>query len=230
MLPTDLVNEIAGLRGLLALGRKERRAVDKQALSVKISDLTVPSATRSPRDLIALQDIAGSARRMMRQSDLNAKIWMHLMATAMARMPSPPDFSGCGGIDRTASVPGLHLNPSCFLSNPEICKLPCSTSCGGSGLAGRGPLFADDPLLLPTRGIEPCQMNLLRRQRQLKRLPEPDQDITQAWKASSGPESRRRDGCVCSRRSPGSLRLAQRLAGVVMLLQGRFDTRRLYQF
>ena len=24
--------------------------------------------------------------------DLNAKIWMHLMATAMARMPSPPDF------------------------------------------------------------------------------------------------------------------------------------------
>ncbi|MCR9195158.1 MAG: hypothetical protein NXH88_10515 [Hyphomonas sp.] len=83
-----LVNEIAGLRGLLALGGK---AVTVEASpGVKISDLTVERDALA-RDLIALQESL-EAREDDEARDLNAKIWMHLMATAMARMPSPPDF------------------------------------------------------------------------------------------------------------------------------------------
>ena len=83
-----LVNEIAGMRGLLALG-----GVDVEtppSTTVKISDLTIE------RDALALTLIELQTELESRDDaaaiDLNAKIWMHLMATAMTRMPSPPDF------------------------------------------------------------------------------------------------------------------------------------------
>ncbi len=83
-----LVNEIAGLRGLLALAGKTV-TIDKSP-SLKISDLTA-ERDQLARDLIALQ-ISLEERDDEDAKALNAKIWMHLMATAMARMPSPPDF------------------------------------------------------------------------------------------------------------------------------------------
>lgn len=83
-----LVNEVAGLRGLLALAGQEV-GVPKSA-TVKISDLT------AERNALATQLVAVQADLETRDDavarDVNAKIWMHLMATAMARMPSPPDF------------------------------------------------------------------------------------------------------------------------------------------
>lgn len=88
-----LVNEIAGLRALLALAGTEV-SVGK-AESVKVSDLTAERDALA-RDLIALQ--AGLETREDEASKaLNAKIWTHLMATAMARMPSPPDFPDAEG-------------------------------------------------------------------------------------------------------------------------------------
>lgn len=83
-----LVNEIAGLRGLLALAGKTV-TIDKSP-SLKISDLTA-ERDQLARDLIVLQ-ISLEERGDEDAKALNAKIWMHLMATAMARMPSPPDF------------------------------------------------------------------------------------------------------------------------------------------
>ena len=38
------------------------------------------------------EDGALEAREDDQAKDVNAKVWMHLMATAMNRMPSPPDF------------------------------------------------------------------------------------------------------------------------------------------
>lgn len=83
-----LVNEIAGLRGLLALAGA---SVDvPNCATVKVSDL------EQERDALARQLIALQAELESRDDDaakqLNSKIWMHLMATAMARMPTPPDF------------------------------------------------------------------------------------------------------------------------------------------
>lgn len=88
-----LANEIASLRGLLALAGK---AVDiAEAGSLKLSDLTIERDALA-RDLIALQ--AGlETRKDDASKALNAKIWTHLMATAMARMPSPPDFPDAEG-------------------------------------------------------------------------------------------------------------------------------------
>ncbi|MHA7899028.1 MAG: hypothetical protein ACX94B_04130 [Henriciella sp.] len=83
-----LVNEIAGMRGLFALAGKEV-AID-QSPSMKISDLTIERNALAGY-LIALQ-MSLEAREDDEAKSLNAKIWMHLMATAMARMPSPPDF------------------------------------------------------------------------------------------------------------------------------------------
>lgn len=83
-----LVNEIAGMRGLLALAGKE--VVVPESPSIKISDLTQERNTLAGH-LTALQKSL-EAREDDEAKDLNAKIWMHLMATAMARMPSPPDF------------------------------------------------------------------------------------------------------------------------------------------
>ena len=83
-----LVNEIAGMRGLFALAGKEV-AVPKSE-SLKISDLTEERNALAGY-LTALQ-MSLESREDDDAKDLNAKIWMHLMATAMARMPSPPDF------------------------------------------------------------------------------------------------------------------------------------------
>ena len=83
-----LVNEIAGMRGLFALAGKEV-AVPKSE-SVKVSDLTEERNALAGY-LTALQ-MSLESREDEEAKDLNAKIWMHLMATAMARMPSPPDF------------------------------------------------------------------------------------------------------------------------------------------
>ena len=83
-----LVNEIAGMRGLFALAGKEV-AVPKSA-SFKISDLAEERNALAGY-LTALQ-MSLENREDEAAKDLNAKIWMHLMATAMARMPSPPDF------------------------------------------------------------------------------------------------------------------------------------------
>ena len=83
-----LVNEIAGMRGLFALAGKEV-AVPKGE-SLKISDLTTERNALAGY-LTALQ-MSLESREDDAAKELNAKIWMHLMATAMARMPSPPDF------------------------------------------------------------------------------------------------------------------------------------------
>lgn len=83
-----LVNEIAGMRGLLALAGQETSV--PTAATVKVSDLT------TERDALAVELIALQTALETREDEdakaLNAKIWMHLMATAMQRMPSPPDF------------------------------------------------------------------------------------------------------------------------------------------
>ena len=83
-----LVNEIAGMRGLFALAGKEMSVPKSETL--KISDLTEERNALAAY-LIALQ-MSLESRKDDTAKDLNAKIWMHLMATAMARMPSPPDF------------------------------------------------------------------------------------------------------------------------------------------
>lgn len=83
-----LANEIAGLRALLALAGRE--VVVTPSPSLKISDL------KKERDdlagyVIALQ-MSVEGREDEDAKALNSKIWMHLMATAMHRMPTPPDF------------------------------------------------------------------------------------------------------------------------------------------
>lgn len=83
-----LANEIAGLRGLLALAG-ETVSVAKSP-SLKVSDLKTERDALA-RDLIEVQ-IALEARDDDAARDLNAKIWMHLMAASMARMPSAPEF------------------------------------------------------------------------------------------------------------------------------------------
>ena len=83
-----LVNEIAGMRGLFALAGKEVAVAKSESL--KISDLTEERNALAGY-LTALQ-MSLESREDDEAKDLNAKIWMHLMATAMARMPSPPDF------------------------------------------------------------------------------------------------------------------------------------------
>ena len=83
-----LVNEIAGMRGLFALAGVELDI--PESATVKVSDL---SAERNALAvcLIALQTEL-EARDDEAARDLNSKIWMHLMATVMHRMPSPPEF------------------------------------------------------------------------------------------------------------------------------------------
>ena len=83
-----LVNEIAGMRGLFALAGKEV-AVPKSE-SFNVSDLTEERNALAGY-LTALQ-MSLESREDEEAKELNAKIWMHLMATAMARMPTPPDF------------------------------------------------------------------------------------------------------------------------------------------
>ena len=83
-----LVNEIAGIRGLLALAGKTVSV--PESTSVKVSELTVERNALAEQ-LITLQTEL-EATDDDAAKNLNAKIWMHLMATAMNRMPSPPDF------------------------------------------------------------------------------------------------------------------------------------------
>ena len=83
-----LVNEINAIRELIEAAGKE--VAVPRSESFKVSDL------RAERDelagyLIALQ-MSLEAREDEEAKALNAKIWAHLTATAMARMPSPPDF------------------------------------------------------------------------------------------------------------------------------------------
>ena len=61
-----------------------------ESSSLKISDLTA-ERNELAGYIIALQ-MSLEARDDDDAKALNSKIWMHLMATAMARMPSPPDF------------------------------------------------------------------------------------------------------------------------------------------
>ncbi|MEO0608366.1 MAG: hypothetical protein AAFY82_09055 [Pseudomonadota bacterium] len=83
-----LVNEIAGLRGLIALAGKT--VIIPSAPSLKLSDL------QAERDALASYLIVLQMSLEAREDDaakaLNAEIWRHLMATSMARMPSPPEF------------------------------------------------------------------------------------------------------------------------------------------
>ncbi len=83
-----LVNEIAGLRALLALAGQPSDVAE--SVSVKISELTAERNALAEA-LISVQ-AALEAREDDQAKDVNAKVWMHLMATAMNRMPSPPDF------------------------------------------------------------------------------------------------------------------------------------------
>lgn len=82
-----LVSEIAGLRGLLEAGDV---GVDEVAAagSFKLAALT------AERDGLATKLIAMQAALEGRSDEvakgLNAQIWMYLMQTAVARMPSPP--------------------------------------------------------------------------------------------------------------------------------------------
>ncbi|MEL6725225.1 MAG: hypothetical protein AAFP81_12720 [Pseudomonadota bacterium] len=83
-----LVNEINAIRGLIAEADKE--VVIPRATSLKLSDLTA-ERDELARYLIVMQ-MSLEARDDDDAKALNAKIWAHLTATAMARMPSPPDF------------------------------------------------------------------------------------------------------------------------------------------
>ncbi|MDJ0922321.1 MAG: hypothetical protein QNI84_14430 [Henriciella sp.] len=83
-----LVNEIAGMRGLFALAGHD--VAVPESSSVKVSDLTVERDALA-QELITLQ-AALETKGDEASRDLNTKIWMHLMATAMIRMPSPPEF------------------------------------------------------------------------------------------------------------------------------------------
>jgi hypothetical protein len=87
-----LVNEIASMRNLIALAGKE--VVVPKAPSVKLSDLKT-ERDELARYLIALQ-MSLEARDDPDAKALNAKIWQHLISTAMERMPSPPDFTDMG--------------------------------------------------------------------------------------------------------------------------------------
>ena len=84
-----LFREIADLRALLQGGGVVVQVPD--APSLKVSELT------AERDALARLLIGLQTQLETRQDDaakaLNAQIWHHLLATATARMPSPPDFS-----------------------------------------------------------------------------------------------------------------------------------------
>ncbi len=83
-----LVNEINSIRSLIAEAGKE--VVVPKAASLKLSDLTT-ERDELARYLIVMQ-MSLESREDDEAQALNAKIWAHLTATAMARMPSPPEF------------------------------------------------------------------------------------------------------------------------------------------
>ncbi len=84
----NLVNEIAGLRALVSAGGAA--ATVPEATSFRISEL------KATRDALAAQLIELQASLESRDDGeaaaLNTQIWGHLLATCVARMPSPPAF------------------------------------------------------------------------------------------------------------------------------------------
>lgn len=84
-----LFREIGDIRGLLQAGGVSVQIPD--APSLKVSDLT------AERDALAKQLIKLQSELEQRGDEaaktLNAQIWVHLLQTAAARMPTPPNFS-----------------------------------------------------------------------------------------------------------------------------------------
>lgn len=83
-----LFTEIGEMRSLF---QQAGMAIDvAESPSLKVSDLT------TERDALALKLINLQAAVEVKDDDasklLNAQIWLHLMQTAQARMPSPPEF------------------------------------------------------------------------------------------------------------------------------------------
>lgn len=83
-----LFTEIGEMRGLFAQAGLQIDVPD--APSLKVSDLT------AERDALAVRLIELQANLEMRSDEaaqtLNAQIWILLLQSAAARMPSPPDF------------------------------------------------------------------------------------------------------------------------------------------
>ena len=83
-----LFTEIGEMRGLFAQAGLQIDVPD--APSLKVSDLT------AERDALAARLIEFQANLEMRSDDaaqtLNAQIWILLLQSASARMPSPPEF------------------------------------------------------------------------------------------------------------------------------------------
>lgn len=88
-----LFTEIGEMRGLFAQAGLQIDVPD--APSLKVSDLT------AERDALAARLIELQANLEMRSDDaaqtLNAQIWILLLQSAAARMPSPPDFPDVEG-------------------------------------------------------------------------------------------------------------------------------------
>lgn len=88
-----LFTEIGEMRGLFAQAGLQVEVPD--AASLKISDLT------AERDALAARLIELQANLEMRNDDaaqtLNAQIWVLLLQSAAARMPSPPEFPDVEG-------------------------------------------------------------------------------------------------------------------------------------
>lgn len=83
-----LFTEISDMRALLQAAGRQVQVPD--APSLKVSDLT------AERDALARHLIEVQRNLEVREDEqsklLNAQIWLFLIQTATARMPSPPDF------------------------------------------------------------------------------------------------------------------------------------------
>jgi hypothetical protein len=88
-----LFTEIGEMRGLFSQAGLQVNIPD--APSLRVSDLT------AERDALARRLIELQANLEMRSDEaaktLNAQIWILLLQTASARMPSPPDFPDVEG-------------------------------------------------------------------------------------------------------------------------------------
>ncbi|WOR16105.1 hypothetical protein RYZ27_05440 [Hyphomonas sp. FCG-A18] len=88
-----LFTEISDMRALLQAAGRQVQVPD--APSLKVSDLT------AERDALARHLIEVQRDLEVREDEqsklLNAQIWLFLIQTATARMPSPPDFPDAEG-------------------------------------------------------------------------------------------------------------------------------------
>jgi hypothetical protein len=88
-----LFTEISDMRALLQAAGRQVQVPD--APSLKVSDLT------AERDALARYLIEVQRDLEVREDEqsklLNAQIWLFLIQTATARMPSPPDFPDAEG-------------------------------------------------------------------------------------------------------------------------------------